>query len=779
MIKIIYDSQDLTPPQENKVREISQYPQVVKECLANLGAGRDQTIILAHSVLVQWLKRLAQRCPPGAFSFETLDARTALVQRWGLPIPAAVTNSEILQANLLSLELAPLSGQSFEDLLLSHFFAPALAAPAFPKDRLGALLTAIQPPKWSASRAQPLLERTLQARLAAWKAKASTADQRALIDLFAEDPAALRRQLMQYRVLAAYPELGPRLLGEAWAVFAGLKLRLPDLPVAEDQIPEVVLQVTYLLNRTLLQSEPDLDALLSRVSGLLQIEYQTLEGSLLNHPDWINAARLSQLEIKFAGLPVAQRLEALRRQIRPPKPESPDPAWNLPAMLEWATQRYLPYQAWCSAQNQFDLELYAQGDRFSEWLINHWDLITANSGRMVFNILPNLAPHLQEAGAVHLILVVDNLGWTFADILIRQFQDKGCFLTRQEPYLAMLPTETEVSKKCLLAGATGYTSIDDRSYRGMIERGWVPYFGENKFRYLSDIGSLAQVDQIDVSAYVVNYLAVDKALHKSADEIGMSHAVHIEHLLFQLVENVYNFIVRHRLQERICIHVVSDHGSTRIPETAINDLRISDFKEPGFEARSHRYVAVTPERFSALPDNLRHDCFFLPSNQFGNPSHFLSARRANRFLPTDQNSYVHGGLLPEEVIVPYLVFQLQTTPLQPLTLMLVQSTFRYRSETINLEVGNPNASVVEQITVAVLNSNVESQPVSLPSLNGMTNGTLSIPVRFRLTSQTEEQKALRLQISFRARGQLHAFEAVLPITMRRMVEEKSDGIFDD
>ena len=130
-------------------------------------------------------------------------------------------------------------------------------------------------------------------------------------------------------------------------------------------------------------------------------------------------------------------------------------------MLAWATDSYLPYQAWCSAQDRFDPELFRMGDRFSEWLIAHWYDIRANSGRMVFNIFPEHASELKPGQRFNLVLVVDNLGWSFSAILRELFQEHGYFFAYAEPYLAMLPSETEISKKCLLSGAVGYQAIDE------------------------------------------------------------------------------------------------------------------------------------------------------------------------------------------------------------------------------------------------------------------------------------------------------------------------------
>lgn len=780
MIKIIYDPQGLTSAGEDRVREISAYPRLVKSCLTSLSEGKDQTIILVQPVLLQWFKNMSARYPQGTFVFETLDARLALAQKWGMEIPASVTNEDILQAGLLELDLQPQPGFTFEDTLLAHFYAPIFTAKTFLFTQIAALLNAVEPQRWRELKTVPLLARTLHTRLEEWKSKARSSEQRRLIELFEADPFGLKRSLMRFRVLRGYPALGEALLGDAFDLFRALKLPLEDLEVQEAEIPETVTQVTYWLNSQQPDSPAELAALVETTSGLLAVEFEAIEKALLAHPKWITPELVDQLEEKFAAQSrrLRRRLGALRGMIQPPKPAAPELEWDVERMLAWAQHEYLPYQAWCDAHDRFDADLYALGDRFSEWLMSRWDELHANSKRMVFNLLPNIAAELMRPGWVNLVLVIDNLGWSFSEMLRDLFQERGYYLAAAEPYIAMVPSETEISKKCLLSGAVGYQAMDDKTYKGIIEKGWVPYFNDRAFRYISDIGSLSAVETIDASTYVVNYLAIDKALHRSADEIGMPHRVHIQHLLENLVENCVQFIEKHGLQENIRIHVVSDHGSTRIPADIPNDLDTSFFKNPGFNARSHRYVTVSPERFAGLADNLRLDCFFLPANDFLNPENVLCARRGNRFIPTAKDFYVHGGLLPEEMIVPYLVFEPVAAPLQDLTVLLRKTEYRYRMESIELELGNPNDLAVENISVTVLNGNVESEPARVASLKGKTKISLQLQARFHQTKVPEDQTSLRLRIRFLARGEQRSFDFQAKIAMKKMVEEKSSDLFD-
>ncbi|MCX8063071.1 MAG: PglZ domain-containing protein, partial [Anaerolineales bacterium] len=761
------------------VDSFRDYLLLYQKLLEAIPKGQSLTVVIQNGVIHEWLKKMAVRYPQGTFVFESVDARSVLAKQWGVEVPPSVSNQEILQLNLLALHLTPQPGFSFADILLAHFYAPIFTSKNFPQTQITVLLNAVDPQRWAENRRSYLLWRTLDERIEAWRQKADSVDQRRLIEAFAADPGALKRQLMAFRVLRHYPSLGANLLKEWFELFLGLKLSLDDLEISEDAIADVVTHVNYWLNEQKVDSADNLLALIESVSGLLRVEFDTVEKILRDHPEWASKEIIDQIEEKFFSLHkrLSRRIAALRVLIQPPKPFLPQADWGVDQMLHWLEEAYFPYQAWCDAQEQFDNGLYSIGDRFSEWLLDHWEDLRANSKRMVFNFLPNIAADLKQGGMVNLVLVIDNLGWSYAEMLIDRFQQNHFFLTSIEPYFSMLPTETEISKKCLLSGAIGYQMIDDKTYQGIIEKGWVPYFNHHDFRYLSDIGKLAAIKTIDALVYVVNYLAIDKALHQSKDELGISHREHIRHLLENLVNNCLEFVEKHGLQEKLRIHVISDHGSTRIPTEINNDLNLSIFKSEGFRLITPRLVAVSQNRFAQLVDNLKVDCFFLPANDFLLPEPMLCARRANRFVPTNRNTYVHGGLLPEEVVVPYLLFEPIGIPIQNLTVLLHTDQFRYRLETVELEVGNPNHQAVENISILILNGNVECEPIRIKALRGKTKTNVRFNARFRQTLNAEDQSNLRLHVRFSARGEPYVFDTSLKITMKKMVEEKTSTIF--
>ncbi|NMC62646.1 MAG: hypothetical protein GYA55_05690, partial [SAR324 cluster bacterium] len=184
MINIISDlTLLLRSSQKKHISTIKEYSVGYMNILEALNAHEDYSVVVQTEVIVQWLKKMAARYPQGTFLFESIDARSALTQRWNIDIPIRVTNEDILQTGLLTSDLRPQPGFSFEDTLLAHYYAPILTSRTFPFTQISPLLEAVDHKQWKANLGIPLLARTLHSRLEEWKSKARSSEQRQLVEL--------------------------------------------------------------------------------------------------------------------------------------------------------------------------------------------------------------------------------------------------------------------------------------------------------------------------------------------------------------------------------------------------------------------------------------------------------------------------------------------------------------------------------------------------------------------------------------------------------------------
>jgi len=785
MIKVVSDIYHLVQVEKGKLvlSKIEDYVQSYDLIIGALEKNQNLVIYIHNPTIETWIKRMSSRYPQEQFDFQIMDARKYLEHKWQTSIPDFVSNDDIMNLGLLEVDIEPRPGNTFENIILQNFYDPVFTSTTFPSRKIIDILFGFNESLWKRNAKYPLIYRIYMDRLNVWRNKARDKPTIAVIDMIEEDISSFKIELMKYKVLRSYPKLGDRLLGKNFKTFNLLKLNLRDLEIDESAIPEVIQQIEYHLNSLKIPDKSnEAFEYISNLSGLIILEFEKVESFLQKKPELIALEVLGELKAVFHPIinRIQKRIEKIKLLLKPPTPEKPELTWTFEKMMNWAIESYLPFFVWADSNEFIDENLMEKADQFALWLYSNWEELRAHSKQLIFNVLPNSANTFRDKKIINLMVIIDNLGWRFSNVLKNLFQDIGFSLHLIKPYLSMLPSATEISKKCLLSGSPTYKDIDEKKYAAIVEKGWIPYFDNSKFLYIQDLNKLLKIPKIEYQTYVVNYLPIDKSLHQPESVIGLPHDEHIRNLLSNLVEKVSEFIKRFNLKDEIVIHIVSDHGSTKISNNFKNSIDISFFKHSDFEDVSPRVLSVKTERFKDLPDSLREDCFFIEQNKFGNDRDYLCARKSNRFTKINEDHYIHGGLSPEEMIVPYMVCKKITKPVEYLTLFLIKTTYRYRLEVIELEISNPNEYPVENVVIETLNSNIEAEPFKIDWLDSKRKFEFSIQGRFKKTLSQDEIENLSLLISFECNGKEHKEPQInLPITMKSMFELKDKTIFDD
>ena len=784
MIKVVTDIDNLIKPDKKGLTfaQFEDYVNGYQPLIQAIENSLDLIVYIQNPTIENWIKRMASRYPQGTFLFEEMDARKYLQKLWNITTPDYITNEDVNKSEILEAEITPRSGDTFEDIIVGHYYDPIFTSSVFPTLKLVDVIFAYDESKWENNAANHLVYRVYQNRFDGWRNKTKDRAILSILDKVEESIPQLKIQLMKFKVLRSYPKLGRKLLCDSFKDFNSLKLNLHNLDIDEAAINNVIEQIEYYLNDLMLPvDEEEIFLYISKLSGLLILEFDKVETLLRNNTKLITTKIIGEISAVFNPIinRIQKRIEKLKSLIQPSIPESPDPSWSFEKMLDWATNSYLPYFTWADLNDFIDEEILKKSDQFAQFIYNNWEEIRTHSKHLVYNILPNNSAKLQSQKDINLVIIIDGLGWRYTSILKNYFQNIGFETVETEPYLSMLPSTTEISKKCLLSGVPTYNEIDDKKYNAIVEKGWVPFFNDSKFKYIPDIDKLSEISKIEHGTYIVNYLPIDRILHQSESDLGLPHNEHINSLLEKLIEKVTDFINRHNLLDKIVIHITSDHGATRIPKNIKNEIDVNYFKDKDFDKLSHRFLTVDPERFNRLPENLKEDCFFLEQEKFGNNQNFLCARRSNRFLKIKDNHYVHGGLSPEEMVVPYIAFQKITTPIKNLKIQLDKTDYRYRLEIIELEIANPNEYPIENVNIEILNGNIESDLFILDWLDAKRKTTISIQSRFKKTLLQEDVENLTFSISYKCNEKTKRHQVTLPIKMKSMFEMKDKTIFDD
>ncbi|BCM94552.1 hypothetical protein IAD21_06459 (plasmid) [Abditibacteriota bacterium] len=706
--------------------------------------------------------------------------RAELRERWKIEVPTEVSDAEIYESRLLDEKIEAQPGQSFEDALLEHFFSRELVALTLPLARLAALLNDYEEGKWKEGRKRPLAATALHHRLELWEKAASNEALRTLVRRLRDQPGQLRSSLCSYKILRSYgAPLGEKVLGKAtWATFRKARIDLDGLQLQSAEIGDAAIEVDYYLaaQKRLLCDSESVAALTEQMSGHLSREFYVLDDVLQEHPEWLSAALVHQMERRFAPLraQLGDQLAMLRKRIQPLYPPAPNSQWTVKEWLAWVRNHYMPYYAWLEAQNRSDEAVANYATQFADWFYeNYLALKNGEPQSFSFSALYGERDRIKAEGALSLVVLVDNCNWVHFEELKNLFQEQGLYCEAEEPLLSSIPTATEVGKAGLVAMNGDQVDHPTDSYPILVQKTWSPFLNGKTARYLANIGQLQDLRALEHDVLFLNFLPIDHALHEDSQQTGRPHTEVVRGVLKTLAEATGDFAKRFSVRERLRVYVLSDHGSTRISQGVVNVLDQKFYKGLALD-KHHRYLALSDEKFLDLPQVASAQCYLVGRQQFGTHKNYLAARGYYRFIQTSDNFYVHGGLTPEEVVVPFARFSFEALQPVPLTVRLVESEFRYAVKSkVILEVGNPNDFTVTQLELQLMDA--ESETAMLDSLSSKAVTQLEFPTTFRKTPGSNNTRLLTVRVRFECQGQHFAPEDMtVEVTMKTLMEVKDD-----
>jgi hypothetical protein len=759
---------------------VADYVQCYDRLVQALHTGEDIMVAVSDANVGAWLRRLQEHYGSDRVQIEELTRRQRLSELWSIEVPDWVTEDQIARARLLDVAIPAPPGRDFEDFVLEVFFSPFVAQPRLPLQRLSDLLKSYDPQQWSEAIERPLVGDIFRRRLQRWEDHAERDGEKLIVRRLQRSPEQLAQQLALLNVLADYPpEVGRRVMGDHFDSLAQLELDLSGVPVSEPQIGQALDQIHVHLEQLIcsLTTDEALETILEQVSGYLEIEFDTIQRLLRSGEVAIDHDLVRRVRGLFAPLQerpqVDQALADLDLLLSQPPPPDPDPdpsnPWSDDQWLEWAEQHYLPYRFWLEEIGQLTGDIASFADAYADWLYRRYPAMRLSSPRMIYQALPALRKKMMGDAPV-LVLVIDNFNAKFFRDLTRYMREQGYYAEQPTYYVSMLPSCTEVSKKCLFVGQP--EPFPGTSYEKPVQETWEQALPGRRVLYLPHIGALRAVKRRKHDVYFLNYLPLDMAFHQNEEHVGISHAQTARSHLRAVARDIRAFGERIGAPHDLVVIVISDHGSTRIPAKAPNLIDSAFFAERVVN-KHHRYVRIADHELQQLPDNIQYQCYTFERERFGLDENYLSAKAHYRFLPTTGSTYIHGGLTPEETLVPVAVFTPLTLLPKPLTVRLLGNEFYYaRKSEIRIELVNTNAYACEAVRLTIQSPNLDAPGVELDALPPTSQETVALEGRFRRSRG--ETDALHIRVTYDFLGQPQQQDIEEAIEMKSMMEQAFD-----
>jgi hypothetical protein len=724
-----------------------------------------------------WLRDFVEQigCPA---IFDEKTSRLVLAEKWNVQIPDWLTDADVLDQDLLESDVQPQKEiASFSSRLLVYFLGAAFKQNAFNTNDLVDIIKALVSDEAKAAfKKYPIMNRSLEAKCETWAKSSNEEWVKSICIRLSENTNEIWQWLSLWTCLHSYPEklleyvLAPEqvLIVRDIPVEAVYDLHLE--PTAREQI---LTQIELLFEeiRTQIKSSDEFQKVLGWTSGRLLQEYLFISRILKSRQFSVTPDDVQQVQAKFKYCPGVSEsnLKSLRYCVAPSRPKliSSEEKWDSAEWIRWTTEEYTPYRTWQVHNNQYDEELENTVAHFSEWFIEEYASIHKDPNLSLAHCLRGLSSTGSEK-ELAIILLVDCLPLEFMGLLDDALRNVGYSRHDLHCRFAALPTITEYNKPALVSGQW---QNDIGNYEGILKERAKVDWKNREVVYLNTLKALSDMAAPQKPAVVLlNFLDGDALLHSDVESKGTSYEEELYRYFARMAESVDRISKEWtRAREYVSVYVVTDHGACRILEqekTSFDSKVVSKL----FPDEKYRFAALDEKQEGEIPENL-----WELGHKFKQP--FVSDNRVF-FLPSGHNTvklsgkpkgFLHGGVTPEEVVVPTALYKLvktawKTPATRFLNLHLIKETGRakfyiQRVVTLEIEVQNSNSVDLRILRASVTSPETDLKRCDVSVVPAGGINTIQMSCYFKKAALGK--KNLEIEIAYEISGEQHTLALML------------------
>ena len=376
------------------------------------------------------------------------------------------------------------------------------------------------------------------------------------------------------------------------------------------------------------------------------------------------------------------------RDLLPPSDPGPHPT-NLADLFTWFSNEYLNYRLRNSAALDYPDRIQDIGREFGLWYLKFYSNARTGGAGCELMSWSKTAKLAAEPGYVKLLIVLDGLGYIDAKEITEfvSSASRRLLLDDVDLLFAPLPTVTHFAKAALMAGVTPVQAFEENDI-GAIET-----------RDPDVIKALNEAELGDVVIWSI--LEPDKTYHKPLDAQTLKFEV--EGRLRSIARRIARIADEVQDTRKLRLFITTDHGRL------LSISRRSNPVPKGMEAHGRAAWGNVLVPFDSDGIYVDGTLAYIDAARFGLPVTAAIVLSEDAFLTSDGKtgleSFTHGGVFPEEVLIPWLQFTRDRAPVS-ITIRLTGHGVAGASGKMRLEVNNTSDVRVEVLQVHLSFSNI-------------------------------------------------------------------------
>ncbi|RJQ08450.1 MAG: hypothetical protein C4551_05135 [Bacillota bacterium] len=375
-------------------------------------------------------------------------------------------------------------------------------------------------------------------------------------------------------------------------------------------------------------------------------------------------------------------------------------------MRRWLLEEYFPYYEWSVAANSVERTSSAVS-QFEDWVLKNYFALTKTEAFAPFFLRQALSKAVESGPAV--VIVVDGLSWGFCSEMGIRLAQCGISSPPPMPTITTLPSETSTAKPSLIRGQLpGQIVYDDQPSYGVLLSESMGLDPNEIAMASTPEKTLEDLIRPKKQAYLYLYNNLDELVHKSLSPEKRRQLISstLDDLCQEVAEARKLFLIRHGVAPTFI--VCSDHGFTELPKPT----KVTCQPECGEALLSHCRVLRT----NCLPELVGEGLATVSRDMLGGGNVLYIISRGYTCVGSRPRGATHGGLTPQEIIVPVWALGDEDVTYRDVEIALVGEVRRGRPENVvELRIANPNATSVRVQDVKLTRATISRHlPVDVP-----------------------------------------------------------------